>query len=302
MLGKLWQDILELLNQYGGVYLQGIVNTLVLATVATLLGCVIGFFCGILQTIPHPETDPLLKRFFLALIRVVIRIYVEVFRGTPMILQAVFIFYGLPYFTNNALQFGSLWGVSIFVVSINTGAYIAESVRGGIISVDPGQAEGATAIGMSHFQAMLYVILPQALRNILPQIGNNFIINIKDTSVMFIIGFSEFFAVHKMVSGAVFKYFPSATIEMVGYLTLTLVSSFLLRRLEKRLDGDADYQLASEYELMNEDQLVMAAGNYTFEDPAAKALRRGRRFLRRGAGVAGTAGTAGAAGTAGEER
>lgn len=161
MLGKLWQDILELLNQYGGVYLQGIVNTLVLATVATLLGCVIGFFCGILQTIPHPETDPLLKRFFLALIRVVIRIYVEVFRGTPMILQAVFIFYGLPYFTNNALQFGSLWGVSIFVVSINTGAYIAESVRGGIISVDPGQAEGATAIGMSHFQAMLYVILPR---------------------------------------------------------------------------------------------------------------------------------------------
>ena len=216
MLGKLWQDILELLNQYGGVYLQGIVNTLVLATVATLLGCVIGFFCGLLQTIPHPETDPLLKRFFLALIRVVIRIYVEVFRGTPMILQAVFIFYGLPYFTNNALQFGSLWGVSIFVVSINTGAYIAESVRGGIISVDPGQAEGATAIGMSHFQAMLYVILPQALRNILPQIGNNFIINIKDTSVMFIIGFSEFFAVHKMVSGAVFKYFPSATIERVG--------------------------------------------------------------------------------------
>ena len=296
MLGKLWQDILELLNQYGGVYLQGIVNTLVLATVATLLGCVIGFFCGILQTIPHPETDPLLKRFFLALIRVVIRIYVEVFRGTPMILQAVFIFYGLPYFTNNALQFGSLWGVSIFVVSINTGAYIAESVRGGIISVDPGQGEGATAIGMSHFQAMLYV------RNILPQIGNNFIINIKDTSVMFIIGFSEFFAVHKMVSGAVFKYFPSATIEMVGYLTLTLVSSFLLRRLEKRLDGDADHQLASEYELMNEDQLVMAAGNYTFEDPAAKALRRGRRFLRRGAGVAGTAGTAGAAGTAGEEK
>lgn len=284
MLWTLWQDIITLLNKYGGVYLTGIVNTVLLATIATLLGCVIGFACGILSTIPHPPTDPLPKRVILAIIRVIIRIYVEVFRGTPMILQAVFIYYGLPYFTNNALQFQSMWGVSIFVVSINTGAYIAESVRGGIISVDPGQTEGARAIGMTHFQTMLYVILPQALRNLLPQIGNNFIINIKDTSVMFIIGFSEFFSVHKMVSGAVFKYFPSATIEMVGYLTLTLLSSFLLRKLEKKIDGDDAYELLpgaageeqSDYELMNEDQLVMAAGNYTFPDPAKRPARKGK--------------------------
>lgn len=284
MLWTLWQDIITLLNKYGGVYLTGIVNTVLLATIATLLGCVIGFACGILNTIPHPQTDPLPKRVILAIIRVIIRIYVEVFRGTPMILQAVFIYYGLPYFTNNALQFQSMWGVSIFVVSINTGAYIAESVRGGIISVDPGQTEGARAIGMTHFQTMLYVILPQALRNLLPQIGNNFIINIKDTSVMFIIGFSEFFSVHKMVSGAVFKYFPSATIEMVGYLTLTLLSSFLLRKLEKKIDGDDAYELLpgavgeeqSDYELMNEDQLVMAAGNYTFPDPAKRPVRKGK--------------------------
>lgn len=284
MLWTLWQDIITLLNKYGGVYLTGIVNTVLLATIATLLGCVIGFACGILNTIPHPHTDPLPKRVILAIIRVIIRIYVEVFRGTPMILQAVFIYYGLPYFTNNALQFQSMWGVSIFVVSINTGAYIAESVRGGIISVDPGQTEGARAIGMTHFQTMLYVILPQALRNLLPQIGNNFIINIKDTSVMFIIGFSEFFSVHKMVSGAVFKYFPSATIEMVGYLTLTLLSSFLLRKLEKKIDGDDAYELLpgaageeqSDYELMNEDQLVMAAGNYTFPDPAKRPARKGK--------------------------
>lgn len=282
MLMMLWQDIVTLLNKYGGIYLTGIVNTLILATVATLLGCVIGFACGILNTIPHPKTDPLPKRILLAIIRVIIRIYVEVFRGTPMILQAVFIYYGLPYFTNNAVQFQSMWGVSIFVVSINTGAYIAESVRGGIISVDPGQTEGARAIGMTHFQTMLYVILPQALRNLLPQIGNNFIINIKDTSVMFIIGFAEFFSVHKMVSGAVFKYFPSATIEMVGYLTLTLLSSFLLRKLEKKIDGDDSYELvpgqATEseigYGLVNEDQLVMAAGNYTYPDPSTQASRK----------------------------
>ncbi len=79
------------------------------------------------------------------------------------------------------------------MVSINTGAYMAESVRGGIISIDPGQTEGAMAIGMTHVQTMTYVILPQALRNIMPQIGNNFIINVKDTSVMFIIAFTDFF-------------------------------------------------------------------------------------------------------------
>ena len=142
-------------------------------------------------------------------------------------------------------------------MSINTGAYMAESVRGGIISIDPGQTEGAKAIGMNHFQTMTSVILPQAFRNILPQIGNNFIINIKDTSVMFVITFVEFFAFHRYIVGINLMYFPSATIEMVGYLTLTLVSSFILRWLEKRLDG------ADSYELAQADQLTMAAGTYS---------------------------------------
>lgn len=276
----LWKDILSLLHTYGINYLEGMVNTLILATLATFFGCIIGFACGVLNTIPHPRTDPLPKRILLAIIRGIIRIYVEVFRGTPMILQAVFIYYGLPYFTHNALQFSNPWGVSICVVSINTGAYIAESVRGGIISVDPGQTEGARALGMNHFQTMVHVILPQALRNLLPQIGNNFIINIKDTSVMFIISFSEFFAVHRMISGAIFTYFPSATIEMAGYLTMTLTASFLLRKLEKVVDGDDNYELKDvseserDYELMNDDQLVMAAGNYTYPDPQ-KGGKRG---------------------------
>ena len=115
---------------------------------------------------------------------------------------------------------------------------------------------------MNHWQTMLYVILPQTLRNIMPQIGNNYIINVKDTSVMFIIGFSDFFAVHKMVSGAVFKYFPSAFMEMIGYLCLTLLASFLLRKLEKKLAGKPDY------ELVNTDQLVMTAGTYSYPSEA----------------------------------
>ena len=81
-----------------------------------------------------------------------------------MVLQAVFLYYGLPYFTDNAVRFDSIWMAAILVVSINTGAYMAESVRGGIISIDPGQTEGAKAIGMTHVQTMLHVILPQAIR------------------------------------------------------------------------------------------------------------------------------------------
>jgi len=256
---ELFSDVVKLLGKYGESYLTGIQNTLILAVTATLIGCLIGFVCGVLNTIPHTKNDPWIKRFFLALIRAVVRIYVEVFRGTPMVLQAVFIFYGLPYFTNNAVQFKGnegIWIASLLVVSINTGAYMAESVRGGIISIDPGQTEGAKAIGMTHVQTMINVIMPQALRNILPQIGNNFIINLKDTSVMFIIGFTEFFATHKSVAGATFKYFPSAALEMVGYLCMTLIASFLLRWLEKKLGGD------SSYELVQVDPLTMTAGTY----------------------------------------
>ena len=211
---KLFSDIASIWNRYGMVYLDGIKNTLLLAIIATVIGCVIGFICGILQTIPYSPKDPWIKRFFLKVIRAVIRVYVEVFRGTPMILQAVFIYYGVPYFFGYV--FKNIWSVSIIVVSINTGAYMAESVRGGIISVDSGQTEGAMAIGMTHVQTMTSVILPQALRNIMPQIGNNYIINVKDTSVMFIIGFPDFFSAHRAAVGASYLYFPSATVEMTS--------------------------------------------------------------------------------------
>ena len=255
---QLGADIAKLWSKYGtSHYLPGIRNTLILALVATLIGCVIGFVCGVLNTIPHSKNDPPVKRFFLALVRAVVRIYVEVFRGTPMVLQAVFLYYGLPYFTDNAVKFNSIWAAAIVVVSVNTGAYMAESVRGGIISIDPGQTEGAMAIGMTHVQTMTSVILPQAIRNIMPQIGNNFIINVKDTSVMFIISFTEFFAAHRYIVGVNNMYFPSAAIEMIGYLCMTLTASIILRLVEKLMDG------SDNYELVQADALTMTAGTYT---------------------------------------
>ena len=269
---QLVSDIGKLWAKYGASYLSGMRSTLILALVATAIGCVIGFVCGVLNTIPYAPGDSPVKKFFLKLIRVIVRIYVEVFRGTPMVLQAVFLYYGLPYFTNGATRFESVWAAAILVVSINTGAYMAESVRGGIISVDPGQTEGAKAIGMTHVQTMLHVILPQALRNIMPQIGNNFIINVKDTSVMFIIGFPEFFAAHRAAVGTSYLYFPSATVEMIGYLSMTLIASFLLRWLEKKMDGSSDY------ELVQVDPLVMTAGTYSHPDKGTPFDEQNREY------------------------
>ena len=277
-LAKLTTDIGKLWETYSGAYFTGIRNTLVLAVVATLIGCVIGLLCGILNTIPYTRQDPPVKRFFLKLLRAVIRIYVEVFRGTPMVLQAVFIFYGLPYFTDGAVAFkgmGGIWVAAIIVVSINTGAYMAESVRGGIISIDPGQTEGAKAIGMTHFQTMTSVILPQAIRNILPQIGNNYIINVKDTSVMFIIGFTEFFASHRYIVGINNKYFPSAVIEMAGYLAMTLIASGILRLIEKLMDG------SDSYELVQEDPLTMTAGTYSHPKRGSNYDEQSKEFRER---------------------
>jgi len=273
---KLITDIGKLWENYAGAYFTGMQNTLILAVAATLAGCIIGLVCGVLNTIPYTKQDHIIKRFFLKLIRVLVRIYVEVFRGTPMVLQAVFIFYGLPYFTDGAVAFKGMpgiWAAALLVVSINTGAYMAESVRGGIVSIDPGQTEGAKAIGMNHVQTMVHVIMPQAVRNIIPQIGNNFIINIKDTSVMFVIGFVEFFATHRNIVGVNLLYFPSAVIEMVGYLTLTLVASFLLRWIERKMDGSANYELASE------DALAMAAGTYSHPDRGTPFDEKSREFF-----------------------
>ena len=273
---QLASDIAKLWSNYGvSHYLPGIRNTLILALVATAIGCLIGFVCGILNTIPHSKNAPPVKRFFLALIRAVVRIYVEIFRGTPMVLQAVFIVYGLPYFTDNALRFDNIWTAAILIVSVNTGAYMAESVRGGIMSVDTGQTEGAKAIGMNHFQTMVYVILPQAVRNIMPQIGNNFIINIKDTSVMFIIGFTEFFASHRYIVGINNKYFPSAVIEMAGYLAMTLIASGILRLVEKLMDG------SDSYELVQEDPLTMTAGTYSHPKRGSNYDEQSKEFRER---------------------
>lgn len=268
VLSKLWSDIVELWTESHMQYLTGALKTMELALIATIIGCIIGFICGILQTIPYTKKDNIVKRVFLAIVRGIIRVYVEVFRGTPMILQAVFVYFAVPYLANNTFRLDMVFA-SYLVVSINTGAYMAETVRGGILSIDKGQTEGAKAIGMNHFQTMLHVILPQTTRNILPQIGNNLIINIKDTSVMFIIGYTELFAVHKGITGATYLYFPSAFIEMAIYLFMTVVCSVILRYIEKKMDGPENFDVATT------DTLAHTSGMYTYVEKSKRSEKEG---------------------------
>ena len=264
---KLWEDIATLWSSSSAQYLQGARDTILLAVVATAAGCLIGLMCGILQTLKYQKSDFFLKKALICVVKAVIRVYVEVFRGTPMILQAVFIYFGLPYLTNNALRFDVITAAYV-VVSINTGAYMAETVRGGILSIDSGQTEGAMAVGMNHFQTMVKVILPQTLRNIIPQIGNNLIINIKDTSVMFIIGYAELFAAHKAYVGATYLYFPSALVTMLIYLVMTVVCSLLLRLWEHLMDGPENYNLATT------DSLAHTSGMNNFPSGRRRSARR----------------------------
>jgi len=230
-----------ILRNYGASMLSGAGYTLFIAFIGTVVGCLIGMVVGILNTIPIEANSSPAKKIALRFIRILLGIYVEVFRGTPMMVQAAFIYFGL-------LSFGvkiDILSAGLLVVSVNTGAYMAETVRGGILSIDPGQTEGAKAIGMTHFQSMTSVIMPQALRNIMPQIGNNLIVNIKDTCVLSIIGVFELMLASRSAAGASYRFFEVYTITMVMYLAMTLFFSRLLRFVEKKMDGNNSYDLAT---------------------------------------------------------
>ena len=257
MPGDFGGRIVYLLQQYGGSFLKGAGVTMVIALVGTFIGCLIGFVAGIIQTIPVEKKDSVVKRGILWIVKFILNVYVEVFRGTPMMAQAMFIYFGSAAVFNINM---SMWFAAFFIVSINTGAYMAETMRGGILSIDEGQTEGAKAIGMTHVQTMLYVILPQAIRNIMPQIGNNLIINIKDTCVLSIIGIVELFYTTKGVAGAFYKYFEAFTIAMVIYFILTFTCSRILRFWEGKLDGPDSYDLATT------DTLAYTSGMLKYSD------------------------------------
>ena len=226
-----------ILEQYGSLFLNGVAITLIVAICGTVIGFLVGLLVAILRTIPIPPRASLLKRIALKVLYAILGIYIEVFRGTPMIVQAMVIYYGSM---SMGLRMPVL-GAAIFIVSINTGAYMAEIIRGGIISVDKGQKEAAHAIGMTHWQSMVHVVLPQAVRNIMPSIGNEFVVNIKDSSVLNVISVNELFFMSKSAAGTYFRYFEVFFITACIYLTLTFTLTRLLRLLERAMDGRTNY-------------------------------------------------------------
>lgn len=246
---------LFILENYWQSFLSGIGNTMLIALFSTAVGCLIGLGVGIVQTIPINRKENAVKYYLVGAVKCVLHAYVEIFRGTPMMIQAAFIYYGLPYVFG--INLGML-PAALLIVSINTGAYMAETVRGGILSIDPGQTEGAQAIGMTHFQTMTNVILPQAIRNIMPQIGNNLIINIKDTCVLTIIGVTELTYATRSAAGAYYTFFEAFSIAMVFYFILTFVCSRILRMIEKRMDGPENYSIAD----TRLRTMRLGAGNY----------------------------------------
>ena len=227
----------KIVADYYPYLLKGIGVTMLIALTGTVAGLVIGLLTGVVRTAPLSK-NPVLRVLHRCLNGLIVA-YIEIFRSTPMMVQAMVIFWGFAFLNNG--QTLPLIPSGIFIVSINTGAYMAEIVRGGIISVDRGQMEGAYSVGMTHAQAMRHVVLPQALRNILPSVSNEFVINIKDTSVLNVIGVTELYYFAGIIKRQSFQTFQTYLVICVIYFILTFTITRILRWAERKLDGSDSY-------------------------------------------------------------
>lgn len=235
--------ILFLAEKYSGMFIQGTILTLYISVIGTILGFLLGYIAGLIQDTEIRKEDHYIKKAVLRIVKLVFTIYVEIFRGTPMIVQAMIVYYGLR---QSGVEL-SPTVAGILVTLLNTGAYMAETVRAGINSVDPGQREGALAMGMSPLKAMFYIVLPQAFSNILPEMANTFLTNLKMTSVLNVIAVQELFMAAKTAGGNYYKYYEAYLVIAVIYFVLCFVFGRLFLLVERRMKGRNDYVLAAEY-------------------------------------------------------
>ncbi len=220
-----------IIKNYGKLILQGVGITLLLSVVGTILGLLIALIFGSLLSIESSPFDSNVKRRFNKVIKLIIKAYVTVFRGTPMIVQAMIFFYTFH-------QIGINWSATVaglFTVTLNTGAYLTEVVRGGINSVSKDQKEAGLSIGLSTFQTFRLIILPQALKNSMASIGNELIVNIKDTSVLSVIMVVDLFNACKTAAGKYAAHTEAMLIAAAIYLCLTLFFSYVLQKIEKKI-------------------------------------------------------------------
>ena len=230
-----FQDVINIVAKYYPQLLSGVGNTMLIALTGTVAGLAIGLLTGIVRTAPFSRNG--FVRVLHKILNAVIAVYVEIFRGTPMMVQAMVIYWGYAFASGGSTL--PLIPSGILIVSVNTGAYMAEIVRGGII--DKGQFEGAMSIGMTHSQTMFKVIIPQVMRNILPSVSNEFVINIKDTSVLNVIGVTELYYFAGIIKRQSFETFQTYLVVCVLYFILTFTVTRLLRFVERKLDGNDSY-------------------------------------------------------------
>ena len=223
--GNFIEQIVSILKQNYPSFIKGTMTTLFISITATFLGFLIALLVAVGRG--TKVTD------------MAANIYVTFFRGTPMMVQAMVFYYGIsmiiPNFRWSSLPMGSVIA-GIIVVSINTGAYMAETVRGGIQAIDKGQFEAAKSLGFTRWETMKNIILPQAIKNAIPALGNELIVNVKDTSVLNVIAVTELFFVSNGIASSSYQVLQTFTITSAIYLTLTTVLTILLRFVELKLD------------------------------------------------------------------
>lgn len=222
---------LSFLEQYWSYFNYGVIVTIVISTCVVFFGSILGVLVA------------LAKRSNIWILDKIVSFYVWIFRGTPMIVQISLAFAWMNFGSLPIIPFGILdldltrLVPGIIIISLNSGAYISESIRAGIDSVPRGQLEAAYSLGIRPFNAMRYIIMPQALKNILPALGNEFITIIKDSSLLQTIGVMELWDSAQTVSTASYLPFAPQLFAAFYYLMLTTVLSFLLKRLETKMNG-----------------------------------------------------------------
>lgn len=221
--------MIQILNTYGALLTRAMGQTLLLALWGLFFGCILGIIFGLSSVVENRVSN------------IIAKIYVNLIRGVPMIVLAFFVFYGVPYgirtilglrYTLTALQAGTI------CLALNCGAYMSEIIRAGIQSIDTGQMEAARSLGLSYWRSMFRVVLPQAIKNMIPSIVNQFIITLKDTSILSVIGFPELVNKAQNVIAITFKSFQTWAIVAVMYLIVILLLQQLALALERRLHRD----------------------------------------------------------------
>lgn len=221
--------MVAILRDYGSLLLTAMGQTLLLALCGLFFGCIIGLIFGILSVLKNKICNGIAT------------IFVYAVRGVPMIVLAYFVFFGIPYVMKNSLglsiTFSALKAGTI-CLALNCGAYMAEIIRAGIQSVDIGQMEAARSLGLTYPRAMYRIVLPQAIKTMIPSIINQFIITLKDTSILSVIGFPELVNNAKNVIAITFKSFQTWGIVSIMYLIVITALSLLALHLERRLNRD----------------------------------------------------------------